>query len=158
MGKTVLGLDLGTHTGFAIGFGQGTPGRFTLSGTWSYKLTRFDSPAQRYKLFEDQLTQLDDATGVDVIYYEKVVRHLGTTAAHVYGAFLNKLHEWADAREIRYVGVPVQTIKIFATGKGNAPKARMIEAARMWGFKVSDDADDEADAIALMKYGIAKES
>ncbi|MCX8006193.1 MAG: hypothetical protein N2688_14785, partial [Burkholderiaceae bacterium] len=49
-----------------------------------------------------------------------------------------------------YEGVPVGTIKRFATGRGNADKAAMIAAVRARGFAPADD--NEADAIALLLW------
>lgn len=46
-----------------------------------------------------------------------------------------------------YQGVPVGTIKRFASGKGNAGKDAVIAAMRARGFAPSDD--NEADALAL---------
>jgi len=48
--------------------------------------------------------------------------------------------------------VPVGTIKRFATGKGNANKAAMMEAARKRGFSPTDD--NEADAIAILLWAV----
>jgi len=42
--------------------------------------------------------------------------------------------------------------KRHATGKGNAPKAAMIAAARARGFSPADD--NEADAIAILHWAI----
>jgi hypothetical protein len=53
---------------------------------------------------------------------------------------------------VPYQGVPVGTIKIHATGKGNAPKEAMVAAARARGFSPSDD--NEADAIAILLWAI----
>jgi len=53
---------------------------------------------------------------------------------------------------VRYQGVPVGTIKRHATGKGNAPKQAMIDAARARGFSPADD--NEADAIAILLWAI----
>lgn len=62
------------------------------------------------------------------------------------------LTAWAEARGVPYQGVPVGTIKRFATGKGNANKAAMIKAARTKGFSPADD--NEADAIAILLWAI----
>ena len=51
-----------------------------------------------------------------------------------------------------YQGVPVGSIKKHATGKGNADKAAMIDAARARGFSPADD--NEADAIAILLWAI----
>ena len=49
-----------------------------------------------------------------------------------------------------YEGVPVGTIKRFATGRGNADKAAMIAAIRARGYDPVDN--NEADAIALLLW------
>jgi Holliday junction resolvasome RuvABC endonuclease subunit len=62
------------------------------------------------------------------------------------------LTAWAELRGIPYEGVPVGTIKKYATGKGNANKDAMIDAARSRGFSPADD--NEADAIAILLWAI----
>jgi hypothetical protein len=49
--------------------------------------------------------------------------------------------------------VPVGTIKKHATGKGNAGKDAVIAAVRAWSFDPVDD--NEADALALLRWAIA---
>ena len=51
---------------------------------------------------------------------------------------------------IAYQGVPVGTIKRYATGKGNADKAAMVAAMRARGFAPADD--NEANALALLLW------
>ena len=79
-------------------------------------------------------------------------RHAGTDAAHIYGGFLATLTAWCERESVAYQGVPVGTIKRFATGKGNAPKDAMIAAVRARGFSPADD--NEADAIAILLWAI----
>ncbi len=79
-------------------------------------------------------------------------RHAGTDAAHIYGGFLATLTAWCERESVAYQGVPVRTIKRFATGKGNAPKDAMIAAVRARGFSPADD--NEADAIAILLWAI----
>lgn len=87
--------------------------------------------------------------GLGLVVYEEVRRHLGTDAAHVYGGFQATLSAWCEDHVIPYKAVPVGTIKQFATGKGNAGKEAMIEAAIAAGFSPKDD--NEADAIHLLR-------
>ena len=49
-----------------------------------------------------------------------------------------------------YEGVPVGTIKRFATGRGNADRSAVIAAMRARGFAPADD--NEADALALLLW------
>ena len=51
-----------------------------------------------------------------------------------------------------YQGVPVGTIKRFATGKGNADKHAVLAAVTARGFRPADD--NEADAIAILLWAM----
>ena len=147
--RVTLTLDLGTTTGWAL---HGHDGLIT-SGTVSFKPRRFDGGGMRYLRFTNWLTELDRLSGpVTAIWFEEVRKHAGTDAAHVYGGLMASLTSWAELRGIPYEGVPVGTIKRHATGKGNAPKQAMIEAARARGFSPVDD--NEADAIAILMWAI----
>ncbi|MCZ8278973.1 MAG: hypothetical protein O9313_11610, partial [Acetobacteraceae bacterium] len=55
-----------------------------------------------------------------------------------------------EEHAIAYQGVPVGTIKRYATGRGNADKAAMVAAMRARGFTPADD--NEADALALLLW------
>lgn len=152
--KAYLGLDLGTYMGWArTDLFPGSGGVF-LSGAWDFDITRFDAPPVRYQKFEVKLRE-HCVLGLNMVFYEKILRHKGTTAAHVYGAFLNKLHEVCDEYGVPYIGLSVQEIKKFATGKGGGPQAtkdKMIEAVKRWGH--NPQSDDEAYAIAILKCGL----
>ena len=145
---TVLALDLGTTTGWAL-----RSCGITTSGRLSLKPSRFDGGGMRYLRFRRWLEQLQiDAGPIDAVYFEEVRRHIGTDAAHVYGGLLGQLTAWCEECGIAYQGVPVGTIKAFATGRGNADKAAVIAAVRARGFSPIDD--NEADAIAILLWAI----
>jgi hypothetical protein len=143
----VLALDLGTTTGWAL---RDQDGGIT-SGTMTFRPSRFEGGGMRYLRFRGWLTEMAGlARGLSRIAFEEVRAHAGTDAAHLYGGFLAHLSAWCEERGIAYEGVPVATIKRFATGKGNADKAAMIAAMRARGFAPADD--NEADAIALLLW------
>ena len=147
--RTILALDLGTTTGWAIRDFDG----LITSGTVSFKPSRYDGGGMRYLRFTNWLTEIDRLSGpIEAIYFEEVRRHAGTDAAHVYGGLLAVLTSWGELRGVPYQGVPVGTIKKHASGKGNAPKQAMIDAARKRGFNPADD--NEADAIAILLWAI----
>jgi hypothetical protein len=149
MDRTLLAIDLGTTTGWALK----SPDDLTTSGTVSFRPSRYDGGGMRYLRFQNWLIEMDRLSGpIATIWYEEVRRHAGTDAAHVFGGLLATLTSWAELRGIPYGGVPVGTIKKFATGKGNAPKQAMIDAARARGFSPADD--NEADAIAILLWAI----
>ncbi|MFY9210325.1 MAG: hypothetical protein WAO69_04285 [Aestuariivita sp.] len=147
--RSILALDLGTTTGWAIRDFDG----LITSGTVSFKPSRYDGGGMRYLRFTNWLTEIDRLSGpIEAIYFEEVRRHAGTDAAHVYGGLLAVLTSWGELRGVPYQGVPVGTIKKHASGKGNAPKQAMIDAARKRGFNPADD--NEADAIAILLWAI----
>lgn len=151
MKTSILALDLGTTTGWA------THERDTLvsinSGTISFKPNRYQGGGMRFLLFKSWLTGMKAIMrGLDVIYFEEVRRHRGVDAAHIYGGFLANLSAWCEEHRIPYLGVPVGTIKKHATGKGNANKEAMIEAAIRRGHRPADD--NEADALALLYWAM----
>jgi hypothetical protein len=147
--STILALDLGTTTGWAL---RGHDGLIT-TGTVSFRPGRYDGGGMRYLRFTNWLTELDRLSGpVGELYFEEVRRHAGTDAAHVFGGLLAVLTSWAELRGLPYQGVPVGTIKKFLTGQGNAPKQAMLDAARKRGFSPTDD--NEADAIAILLWAL----
>lgn len=146
---TILTLDLGTTTGWAL---RSVDGLIT-SGAASFKPGRYDGGGMRYLRFTNWLGELDRLSGpIAAIWFEEVRRHAGTDAAHVYGGLMATLTAWAEMRGVPYQGVPVGTIKRHATGKGNANKDAMIAAAKARGFSPADG--NEADAIAILFWAL----
>lgn len=147
MNQTLLALDLGTTTGWALHARDGS----ITSGSASFKPQRFEGGGMRFLRFKRWLTEIkQSADGIDAVYFEEVRRHLGVDAAHAYGGFMAHLTAWCEHHQIPYQGIPVGTIKKHATGKGNASKDEMIAAARNLGHAPADD--NEADALALLAY------
>jgi len=147
--RTILALDLGTTTGWAMQLAGGA----IESGTTSFRPSRYDGGGMRYLRFRGWLASVAaDVAGIEAIYFEEVRRHIGTDAAHLYGGFLATLTAWCEQNGIAYEGVPVGTIKRHITGKGNADKNAVIEAVRARGFSPADD--NEADAIAILLWAI----
>ena len=143
----VLALDLGTTTGWAL---RSHDGGIT-SGTMTFKPSRFEGGGMRFLRFRGWLAEVAALSGgVARIVFEEVRAHAGTDAAHIYGGFLGVLTAWCEEHDVPYEGVPVGTIKRYATGKGNADKAKMVAAIQARGFRPADD--NEADAIALLLW------
>jgi Holliday junction resolvasome RuvABC endonuclease subunit len=144
--KSILAIDLGTRTGWAHRSIAG----LISSGVADFKPGRFDGGGMRFLRFSRWIEQV--TAGVDVIYFEEVRRHRGVDAAHIYGGLMAHLTAFCESESIPYSGVPVGTMKRHWTGKGNADKAMMIEAAKARGFSPADD--NEADALAILGYAI----
>lgn len=153
----ILALDLGTTTGWALSLQDHS----VTHGYVRFKPQRFEGGGMRYLRFrrwldEVQATALSSTgvSGLDVVYFEEVRRHLGVDAAHAYGGFLATLTSWCEHQKIPYQGVPVGTIKRHVTGKGNAGKSEMVLAMRARGYLVADD--NEADALAVLVWALAQ--
>lgn len=144
-----LALDFGTKTGWALAQCDGG----IISGVKEFKQDRWQGGGLRFLRFWSWLDELNElASGIDRLFYEQVRRHAGTDASHLYGGWLALLQVWCEEKSIAYQGVPVGTIKRFATGKGNADKSTMIAAVRERGFEPADD--NEADAIAILLWAL----
>ena len=145
MTTTILALDLGTTTGWAL---RGSDGHI-ISGSESFRPQRFEGGGMRYLRFKRWLTDIKQCNAsIDQVVFEEVRRHAGVDAAHAYGGFMGQLTAWCEHHQIPYQGIPVGTIKKHATGKGNASKDEMVAAVRARGHSPADD--NEADAIALL--------
>jgi Holliday junction resolvasome RuvABC endonuclease subunit len=142
---TILALDLGTHCGWCR-----TDGIVYDSGVWNLTGGRYEGGGMRFLRFRQML----DSLGWDaqLVVYEEVRRHMGVDAAHVYGGFQAVLTEECERRGIPYEAIPVATIKKTATGKGNAKKDAMVEAARLFWPTSNITDDNEADARHIARH------
>ena len=145
----LVAIDIGTRAGWALC----TTAGYKASGVWHFKPRHHENWAKRFSDFRFELGALHAIEKISLLRYEEVRRHKGTTAGHIYGGFLVTLQDFCNQRDIPFEGVGVGTIKKYATGKGNAGKAAMIEAVEdRWG--VVAFTDDEADAVALREYAL----
>lgn len=138
-----IGIDPGTSCGWAV---LNDKGERLASGVWDLKSRRHEGGGFRYVRARALLGKLLDVYGAEVVAYEEVRSHAGTSAAHVYGGLVAVITGLCEEREFPYQGQPVGTVKKLATGKGNASKAAMVAAAQARWPGCGDD-DNEADAL-----------
>ena len=103
--QSILALDLGTATGYALR----TPDGAIASGTVSFRPSRYDGGGMRYLRFRGWLAELaKHAGGLTAIYFEEVRRHLSTDAAHVHGGLLAILDTgmYAEVFGNQFNGIP----------------------------------------------------
>lgn len=149
---TVIGIDIGTACGWAVRRGPGD----MISGCWDLSLGRFDGSGMRVLRLRRLFNELLDSTSPDLVAYEEVRRHVGTDAAHVYGELAGVIKGECELRKTPYCGMPVGTIKKFATGNGAASKDQMISAANAkWEVRLAND--NEADARWCAECAAKKE-
>ena len=149
MNHRILGIDTGTKCGWAL---LSTP-KGIQSGVWNLAPGRHEGGGMRFLKLRHQLDSLLQSDSEPLmVFYELVRGHRGTDAAQIYGGIVGLLTGWCEEHGIPYSGLPVQTIKKHATGKGNAKKDAMIESATKH-FSFSPKDDNEADALWIMDLG-----
>ena len=145
---SILALDLGSKTGWAVQTADGT----ILCGTKKLKQKTKEHESVRYNNYVNFLSEITSNYCIKQIYYEDVFAHKGVQAAHWYGYFYHRLFEFCCSLGIEPIGVAVGTIKKFITGSGNAKKEAVIAALQQQGFDVEDD--NAADALALLLFAL----
>lgn len=150
--RKILALDLGTNCGYAVLQGQ----KLLDSGRW--KLLPLPAKrvhrGERWLNFSRALAQIAARHSVDVLAFEMVRRHIGTTAAHVYGGFLAGIEAYQLGRILRgsellpELPLEVSTWKKLAVGNGRASKPE-VRAAMDKRFKIKTKSEDEADALGI---------
>lgn len=149
---SILALDLGTKTGWAVS----TAHSGIISGTHKNRTSAKDHKGVVWNRFYYFLDAMNDRHQISLIVYEDVMNHAGVLAAHAYGGYLAILEKFAADKLITIEGVGVGTIKKHATGRGNAKKEEMIAAMTAKGYNPSDD--NEADALALLHLVLERET
>ncbi|WP_343499668.1 hypothetical protein [Achromobacter denitrificans] len=147
----VLALDLGTKLGWAVRARDGK----VWHGTEVFTPRKSWTPGQRWLRARSFLTDLIVRHQATVIAYEDVKRHVGTDAAHAYGAFLCIVQMVADSHRATLQPVGVKTIKKYWTGNGNADKDAMTAQAKVRGYR--PETDNDSDALAILHWAVDQE-
>lgn len=138
----ILAIDPATKCGWAHSCGE--------SGVWDLSIRRDESGGMRLLRFRGKLNSVRASVGVDVVAFE-AARHAAPKMAGalvVQAELQGTLKLWCEQRQVQYRGYSPSEIKKHATGKGNASKADMVEAAVDKFGSVADD--NEADALWLL--------
>ena len=138
----ILALDIATTTGWKTE---------TSSGVWKLKQKKDDSTGMKLVRLKSYLKELIALEKIDIVVYERpagMFKSAIITESELIGVVLLLCEELS----LQYTAYSATEIKKFATGKGNAKKQDMINAAVALGYNPEDD--NEADAIHL--YNLAK--
>ena len=140
----VLAIDPGTKCGWAHSDGP--------SGVFDLSIRRDESRDYRLIRLRSYLNQIHDANGIEMVAFE-AARNAGPNmqgALVVASEFQSVIKTFCIDKGLNYRGRSPTEIKKHATGKGNAKKAAMVEAAEAkWPDKQIQD-DNEADALLLL--------
>jgi hypothetical protein len=138
----ILALDLSTRTGWATNYPR-------QSGTQDFELRRGESPGMRCRAW---LTEMLKLLGrIDLIVFEQA-HHRGGAATACCVGLVATAQAFAAEHGIELMAVHTGELKRWATGKGNASKQMMVQAARDSGWTPADD--NEADAELLLEYAM----
>ena len=92
--------------------------------------------------------------GADFAVYEESHFQKGWQAQQAYHALATRLVEACGRHGVPCKGVSVSDLKKWATGKGNANKAAMVEAAERRHPDATIQDDNQADALLLLDYAL----
>jgi hypothetical protein len=154
----VLGLDLGTKTGYAMSLNDG---RLSL-GTWKLKTpTAKEKQARMNRRCDPRVGELFkllcNLPEPRLVIFEDV-QFASTTLQCQLWAGLRSSVWLAFGRNPAVIVecVPVGTLKKFATGHGGATKEMMEVAFKALGFSTIGLDDNAIDAYFLLRWGTEK--
>lgn len=141
----ILTLDIATRTGWATNAGR-------QSGIQTFDVRRGESVGMRFLRCRGWLGEMFNLLGrIDLIVYEQA-HHRGGPATACCVGLVATAQAFAAEHDIELMAVHTGELKRWATGKGNASKQMMIQAARDKGWSPEDD--NEADAQLLLEYAL----
>lgn len=140
--SNILALDIATKTGWKTA---------TTSGVWDLKPNRGESEGMRVVRFKSKVKEIIDLEEIGIVAYERPAG-MHKASIMVASEMVGVLKDLCIEKGVELACYSANEIKKDATGKGNAGKAEMIQAAINLGFTPKDD--NEADAIHL--YLLAK--
>lgn len=115
-------------------------------------------PDERQPLWRILTSVLDAAWvggGFDCVAYERVHRHNGVHAAHMYGGQVAVIQAWCDRVDVPYTTVQVGAVKRFlkCSAAGKDKEKAMVDAAHALGYTSVED-HNEADAVGIAGCGL----
>lgn len=163
----ILALDMATSTGWALMDRKGV----VTSGVQRFDLGRGESSGMRFLRFRRWLAEMlelgfaddeGDGRAVHVIAFERA-HHRGGPATEVGVGLMTTMLSEAARVGCETLPVHTATLKQHATGKGNASKEEMRQAAGdKWfgapGYRLPERpeafTDDEADALCVLSWAL----
>ena len=138
----MLAIDPATKCGWAMSK--------DIFGTWDLHIKKDESPGMKFIRLRAKLHELHESEKLELIIFERpggrfkndIISHSKLQAV---------IEEFCAQNDVEQKGYSSKEIKKFATGKGNANKLAMINAAKLkLGYQGEDD--NEADALWLLYY------
>ena len=152
----ILALDPATETGWAR-FQDGimSSSSFSVATLHATKKRKAEPEHYRCRNMWTWLAQHCLVFGIpNLIVFESLEGFVakGKVAARVNNELRGVIKAFAGVHDIALLAVQPADVKRLATGKGNADKTEMIEAARKLGYE--GDNHNEADAIMILQWAL----
>lgn len=148
-----IGLDPATKCGWAV---LNEDGHRIASGVWKLGRRTHEGQGMLYVRFERLFGELLATYRPALVAFEQQANRFAG-AAHVGLGLISHIERICEETGVPYSGVAFAAVKKHATGRGNAKKADVIDAALgRWGLTV--ETDDEADALFIadaLREGLA---
>ncbi|MFP4025776.1 MAG: hypothetical protein ACLFVR_14730, partial [Thiohalospira sp.] len=138
----ILAIDPASKLGWAISS--------KLYGEWDLITRKDESMGMKLIRLRSKLQEIYNNHPFDLIVYERPAGMHKNPIIHQ-SKLIGTIETWCEENipAIEYRGYSATEIKKFATGKGNAGKPAMIQAAiKNYGY--IGDSDNEADALHLL--------
>lgn len=145
MGKVILAIDQASNCGWAI--------NNQIYGCWDLKTRKDEDSGMKLIRFRNKLKEICELESVDIIVYERVAGQHKSSIIHA-AKLVAIIETYCKDTGIHYASFSAGEIKKYATGKGNANKEAMVEAARKYGYE--GDNDNIADALHI--WNLAQET
>ena len=149
----ILALDVATHLGWAYSEKGETVNE---SGIWDFTVKKDESTGLRLLRLKQKLEKIRADKGVDLIVFENTVHQIGARGgAHVQAEMQGVVKLFCEEHKIEFKGFFPPEIKKHATGKGNAKKEQMVDAAvAKWKKAFDYNQHDEVDARWILDLAI----
>lgn len=140
----ILALDIATKTWWSTK---------EASGTWDLKLRNGESNGMKLIRLRAKVSEVIQSEWIDFVVYERPAGRFANAIIHE-AELIGALKCLLEDKGIQYTALSATEIKKHATGKWNAKKPDMIEAAKKIRPLAQVIDDNEWDAICL--YDLAE--
>lgn len=140
----VLAIDQASNCGWATK---------NAYGVWDFNTRKDESAGMKMLRFRSKLKEVCELESINLIVYERVAGFHKQAIIHA-AKMVAIIESFCEENGIEYKAVSATEVKKFATGKGNANKDKMIEAARL-KYAYTGKNDNEADALHIYHHTIA---
>jgi|SRR5215217_361902 len=140
----ILAIDQASNCGWASK---------NASGVWNFNTRKDESSGMKMLRFRAKLKEVCALEEINLVVYERVAGFHKAAIIHA-AKMVAIIESFCEENGIEYKAVSATEVKKYATGKGNANKEKMIEAARL---KLGYEGNDDNEADALWIYQLVKQ-